>query len=697
VRYLPFDGFHSTAVRDLLFREAEAEIVLCVDSHIVLRPGALRALLDHFETHPRSLDIVQGPLLGDDLRDTYGTHFDPVWDAGMYGKWGVDDRIHAADGEPFEIPMNGLGVFACRREAWPGINPRFRGFGGEEGYLHEKFRRQGGRALCLPALAWAHRFERPSGVPYRALWQDRIRNYLIGWAEVGWDVGEVEAHFRSHLTAAEAAAMIPGAKRQIANPLMFFDAVMRLDGAGDPYRREAGLRSLEALDVAWRIERVAADAPEDPVRATVLAYRSVIEASRLRGYASVLAIGDVVTFVDGALETLGEAVEQLTERSWDLLFLDAPDAPEAPEGPQAASSARGAPCALAIGSTAFDRLLADLPGAADGPEMEDFLSLHGDFEHYLRACVEEGVYDAITVSEPVIQSPEPVDAAVVESAPARIAGEPVGSEVVLDIRAFGGSVRLIDTTALGIADRVAMLMPPDTIATSGEHPEIVLVATGGEQDQVTITGHGYDPVGPVCSQEAVMWLRAAIDAGIACTATDALFIHAGVVGWRGRAIVLPGRSGAGKSSLTMALVDAGATYYSDDLAPIDASGRVHAYAKAPSLKGAVPATRQVQPPGGGSVLPPLPIALIVATSFVPGARWAPLTQRGAIGVLPLLSNAVIATAKPQAAVAVAATIGASSITLSGPRAEASEVAQLILATLDAVLDDRGLHAHLAAG
>ena len=40
-RYVPFRGFRSTAVRDLIFREANADIVLCVDCHVLLQPGAL--------------------------------------------------------------------------------------------------------------------------------------------------------------------------------------------------------------------------------------------------------------------------------------------------------------------------------------------------------------------------------------------------------------------------------------------------------------------------------------------------------------------------------------------------------------------------------------------------------------------------------------------------------------------------------
>jgi len=77
-----------------------------------------------------------------------------------------------ADNIPFEITMQGLGLFACRRTAWQ-ASIRVRGFGGEEGYIHEKIRRRGGRVLCLPFLRWMHRFERPMGTPYSNRWEDR--------------------------------------------------------------------------------------------------------------------------------------------------------------------------------------------------------------------------------------------------------------------------------------------------------------------------------------------------------------------------------------------------------------------------------------------------------------------------------------------------------------------------------------------
>ena len=154
--------------------------------------------LPFYRDHPETRDLNQGPLLNDDLR-SLSTHFDPIWGQHMYGKWGYDPR--AEGDEPFEIGMQGLGVFTCLREAWLGFNPRFRGFGGEEFYIHEKFRQAGRRTLCLPFLRWTHRFGRPSGVPYPLYVDDKFRNYLIGHAELGLPLLPIVEHFSQHLPA----------------------------------------------------------------------------------------------------------------------------------------------------------------------------------------------------------------------------------------------------------------------------------------------------------------------------------------------------------------------------------------------------------------------------------------------------------------------------------------------------------------
>src|SRR5262249_38532870 len=53
---------------------------------------------------------------------------------------------------------------------------------------------------------------------------------------------------------------------------------------------------------------------------------------------------------------------------------------------------------------------------------------------------------------------------------------------------------------------------------------------------------------------------------VANNAHNRVFVHAGVVGWQGRAILIPGKSYSGKSTLVAALLRCGATYYSDEFA-----------------------------------------------------------------------------------------------------------------------------------
>lgn len=188
----------TAAPRELVFREARGQAVLCCDCHVLFAPGAIARLKQFYREHPDCQDLLQGPLLYDD-GELLATHLDPYWRAQMWGTWASDPRGQDPLGEPFEIPMQGLGVFSCRKDAWLGFHPQFRGFGGEEGYIHEKFRQAGRRCLCLSWLRWMHRFSRASGVMYTVTVEDKLRNYVLGHAELGLDLDPVLRHFSDYL------------------------------------------------------------------------------------------------------------------------------------------------------------------------------------------------------------------------------------------------------------------------------------------------------------------------------------------------------------------------------------------------------------------------------------------------------------------------------------------------------------------
>jgi len=200
----------TAASRDRVFRSARGAAVLCCDSHVLFAPGVISRLKRFYQENPACEDLLQGPLVYDDGR-LMSTHLEPVWREQMWGTWAADPRGIDRDGEPFEIPMQGLGAFSCRTDAWLGFHPAFRGFGGEEGYIHEKFRQAGRRCLCLPWLQWMHRFGRPRGTPFPLTVEDKLRNYVLGHTELGLDLDPVLRHFSQYIPPERVVRIAEGA------------------------------------------------------------------------------------------------------------------------------------------------------------------------------------------------------------------------------------------------------------------------------------------------------------------------------------------------------------------------------------------------------------------------------------------------------------------------------------------------------
>jgi hypothetical protein len=129
---------------------------------------------------------------------------------------------------------------------------------------------------------------------------------------------------------------------------------------------------------------------------------------------------------------------------------------------------------------------------------------------------------------------------------------------------------------------------------------------------------------------------------------QAVFIHAGVVGWKGRAIVLPGRSFSGKSTLVAELLRRGATYYSDEFAVLR-DGFVHAFPCPLHIRSQQGHTGRRIPAllmRAGIGTAPLPVGLILFLSFHGRSGWSVRRLSPGHGILGLLRNAVAARSRP---------------------------------------------------
>ena len=183
-------------------------------------------------------------------------------------------------------------------------------------------------------------------------------------------------------------------------------------------------------------------------------------------------------------------------------------------------------------------------------------------------------------------------------------------------------------------------------------------------------------------EEMLSELELDLEHYIATRAPRRTFVHAGVVGWNGQAIVIPGHSFSGKSSLVKALVKAGASYYSDEFAVLDERGRVHPYpiplVMRPGRDGAPTMKYRAQEMGGVVGVCRLPVGLVLITRYVSGTRFRPHPLSAGRAVLGLLAHTLPAHRRPGRVLDALTQAVAQALVLRGTRGEAEETARQIL-------------------
>lgn len=167
-------------------------------------------------------------------------------------------------------------------------------------------------------------------------------------------------------------------------------------------------------------------------------------------------------------------------------------------------------------------------------------------------------------------------------------------------------------------------------------------------------------------------------------AADCVFVHAGVVAWCGRALLLPGPSFAGKTTLVAELVRAGATYYSDEYALLDPRGLVHPYPRPLALRapGSEKQTStNVETFGGMVGVGPLRVSHVVFTQYAPGAGWSPHPVSSGMAALEMLRHAVPVQRTPPRVMQALARMMDGAEAAQSLRGEAPETARALLAML----------------
>lgn len=251
---------------------------------------------------------------------------------------------------------------------------------------------------------------------------------------------------------------------------------------------------------------------------------------------------------------------------------------------------------------------------------------------------------------------------------------------------YGVRIELrIDRT--GVLDQIEPFLPPGWKPSRSQNADRVysLITGNGKRGVKRVYADGDQISQTPKLHQAIDALESDVQLFVAETAPHKVFVHAGVVALRDEAVVIPGRSFSGKTSLVAALVQAGATYYSDEYAVLDERGRVHSYPRRLAIrkKGRVTRTKryEVEALGGRKGTKPLRVAMIIVSKYREGARWRPRQLSEGEAALELMSNTVSARRRPEAMLEAIRPVVSRASVFKGTRGEAGRVVDWIFERL----------------
>ncbi len=198
-------------------------------------------------------------------------------------------------------------------------------------------------------------------------------------------------------------------------------------------------------------------------------------------------------------------------------------------------------------------------------------------------------------------------------------------------------------------------------------------------------GNAYH-TGMTVSAEDLDGLRRALREHVALHAPEHTFVHAGCVAVDGMALLLPGSTFAGKSTLVATLLGCGATYLSDEFAVLDDDGRVHPFPVALAIRR--PGSRdgrqrEVSPGAFGATVGEggMPVSLVAALRYRPEAGWCVRDASAAEAALTLWGNCVAARSDARTALRRCARAASAAACVCGTRGGARDAAERLIETL----------------
>jgi len=161
-----------------------------------------------------------------------------------------------------------------------------------------------------------------------------------------------------------------------------------------------------------------------------------------------------------------------------------------------------------------------------------------------------------------------------------------------------------------------------------------------------------------------------------------VFLHAGVVGWRDRAILIPGGAKSGKSTLVRALVGCGATYFSDEYAVLEGNMVQPFPSRLPNWSAPGTSLSYWLDEFASAKSPkPLPVGLVLFAPHQAGATFKPKLLSRGHSILGMFKHAVAAQRHPERVLRSLETVSRRCNALEGARGDAHAAATYLLERL----------------
>ena len=241
---------------------------------------------------------------------------------------------------------------------------------------------------------------------------------------------------------------------------------------------------------------------------------------------------------------------------------------------------------------------------------------------------------------------------------------------------YGAAVRVDVPENVHLA-RLAQWIAPEVIGElcAGGNSDFLLTRWRGEY-RLTLGDRRYGPYDNI--DDALRGLSNGVHFLLGMR-SPMTFLHAGAVEIDGEAVVFPGRSRWGKSTLVERLVDEGCGYMSDEYAVISPEGTVFPLAKPIRIRTGDGTRATYRCPTGVGAPGGLPCSALILTRYRKKASWSPVPLTLGNAVLRTLPSALRSNDAAEKVLTSLTAMGRTAAFYEGPRGEGEPTADDIRA------------------